>query len=212
MTDNWDDSDDEWDVDDDALDAKLGIKKAEAPAFDDEEDLSLKEKQATDKASQAELKKKGSAMAAKKRDEQDRKEELELAIKAMELEAELEANMSPEERRTLERQRVEDADHALTDDLFGAVDNTKEKSAAISAAQAGDKVVMKDLKDHMKHARKCGECLKVGTNWKEAALAISCAPDTKRYIRMTLKELVDSLTHYISASRLMAKSIWRQSF
>lgn len=120
--------------------------------------------------------------------------------------------MSPEERRTLERQRVEDADHALTDDLFGAVDNTKEKSAAISAAQAGDKVVMKDLKDHMKHARKCGECLKVGTNWKEAALAISCAPDTKRYIRMTLKELVDSLTHYISASRLMAKSIWRQSF
>jgi translation initiation factor 3 subunit J len=169
MTDNWDDSDDEWDVDDDALDAKLGIKKPEN-AFDDEEDLALKEKQATDKASQAELKKKGSAMVAKKRDEQERKEELELAIKAMELEAELEANMSPEERRALERQRVEDADHALTDDLFGAVDNDKEKSAAISTAQAGDKVVMKDLKDHMKHARKCGECLKVGTNWKEAAL------------------------------------------
>ena len=182
MTDNWDDSDDEWDVDDDALDEKLGIKKAEATGFEDEEDLAVKEKQATDKASQAELKKKGSAMAAKKRDEQDRKEELELAIKAMELEAEMEANMSPEERRTLERQRVEDADNALTDDLFGGVDNSKEKSAAISAAQAGDKVVMKDLKDHMKHARKCGECLKVGTNWKEAALAISCAPNKKRYV------------------------------
>ena len=181
MTDNWDDSDDEWDVDDDALDAKLGIKKTGAAGFEDEEDLALKEKQATDKASQAELKKKGGAMAAKKRDEQDRKEELELAIKAMELEAEMEANMSPEERRTLERQRVEDADNALTDDLFGTVDNSKEKNAAISAAKAGDKVVMKDLKDHMKHARKCGECLKVGTNWKEAALAISCAPDKKRY-------------------------------
>jgi translation initiation factor 3 subunit J len=177
---NWD-SDDDWDVGDDEIDAKLGIKKA-GNDFDDEEDLALKEKQATDKASHAELKKKGSVMAAKKRDEQERKEELELARKAMELEAEMEANMSPEERRTLERQRVEDADNALTDDLFGSVDNSKQKSAAIATAQAGDKVVMKDLKDHMKHARKCGECLKVGTNWKEAALVISCAPDKKRYL------------------------------
>lgn len=211
MTDNWDDSDDEWDVDDDALDAKLGIKKAGAGGFEDEEDLAVKEKQATDKASQAELKKKGSAMAAKKRDEKDRKEELELAIKAMELEAEMEANMSPEERRTLERQRVEDADNALTDDLFGAVDNSKAKSAAITAAQAGDKVVMKDLKDHMKHARKCGECLKVGTNWKGAALAISCAPD-RDVLRTALTGLVNSRLTHFSAFSPMAKSIWRQSF
>ena len=48
MADNWDDSDDEWDVDYDALDAKLGITQ-EGNDFDDEEDLALKEKAAADK-------------------------------------------------------------------------------------------------------------------------------------------------------------------
>jgi translation initiation factor 3 subunit J len=157
MGDNWDDSDDEWDVDDDALDAKLGIKTEEAPKFDDEEDLAVKEKAAQDKAQQADLKKKGSALQAKRQAEKEREEELEIARKAMELEAEMEANLSPDERRALERQRIEDADHALTDDLFGAVDKM-----AVSAPQgAGDKVVMKDMKDHMKHARKVAECMKV---------------------------------------------------
>ena len=148
MTDNWDDSDDEWDVDDDALDAKLGIKKDEpANNFDDEEDLALKEKAASDKARHDDLKKKGTALAEKKRAEKERAEELELARKAMELEAEMEANLSIDERRALERKRVEEADNALTDDLFGAVDGSSAKSAAIAAQQAGDAVVMKDLKD-----------------------------------------------------------------
>ena len=160
MTDNWDDSDDEWDVDDDALDAKLGLNKP-SNNFDDEEDLALKEKAAADKARNDDLKKKGNALAAKKAAEKERAEELEIARKAMELEAEMEANMSIDERRALERKRVEEADNALTDDLFGSVDGGAAKSAAIAAQQAGDAVVMKDLKDHMKHARRVGDCMKV---------------------------------------------------
>ena len=159
MTDNWDDSDDEWDVDDDALDAKLGLKKDEpANDFDDEEDLAVEEKAAADKLSQVELKKKGSALAAKKEADKARQEELEIARKAMELEAEMEENMTPDERRALERKRIEEADNALTDDLFGGVEAL---SVSKKAQQAGDKVVMKDMKDHMRHARKVAECLKV---------------------------------------------------
>lgn len=158
MADNWDDSDDDWDVDDDALDAKLGLKKDEpANNWDDEEDLALKEKAAADKAKQESLKKKGSALAAKKQAEKDRQEELEIARKAMELEAEMEANMTPDERRALERRRIEESDNALTDDLFGAVEKM---TVGSKAQQAGDKVVMKDLKDHMKHARKVAQCMK----------------------------------------------------
>jgi acetyl/propionyl-CoA carboxylase alpha subunit len=159
MTDNWDDSDDEWDVDDDALDKKLGLKKDDNN-FDDEEDLALKEQADAEKLMQVDLKKKGSALVAKKNAEKERKEELEIARKAMELEAEMEANMTPDEQRALERQRIEDADNALTDDLFGSVDKM---SVSAGAQQAGDKVVMKDMKDHMKHARKVAECMKVRT-------------------------------------------------
>ena len=162
MADNWDD-DDEWDADDDdAIDAKLGIKKEESTNKDweDEEDLAVQEKAAEDKMRQVELKKKGSALQAKKLAEKEQQEEFEIARKAMELEAEMEANMSPEERQLLERQRIEEADHALTDDLFGAVDKMS-VTGSKEPASAGDKVVMKDLKDHMKHARKVAECMKV---------------------------------------------------
>jgi translation initiation factor 3 subunit J len=162
MADNWDD-DDEWDADDDdAIDAKLGIKKDESTNKDweDEEDLAVQEKAAEDKVRQVELKKKGSALQAKKLAEKEQQEELEIARKAMELEAEMEANMTPEERQLLERQRIEEADHALTDDLFGAVEKMS-VTGSKEPASAGDKVVMKDLKDHMKHARKVAECMKV---------------------------------------------------
>mmetsp|Transcript_9860 Transcript_9860/g.28613 ORF Transcript_9860/g.28613 Transcript_9860/m.28613 type:complete len:254 (+) Transcript_9860:140-901(+) len=156
MADNWDD-DDEWDVDDDELDAKLGLKKDEpANDWEEEEDLAVKEKEAAEKARQADLKKKGSALQAKKQADKEKQEELEIARKVLEAEAEMEAKMTPEERRALERQRIEDADHALTDDLFGAV----EKMNVSKTQTAGDKVIMKDMKDHMKHARKVAECLK----------------------------------------------------
>lgn len=159
MTDTWDDSDDEWDVDDDALDAKLGLSKP-ANNFDDEEDLALKEKAALEQAAKETLKKKGSALAAKRKEEEERKLEIEVARKELEYQAKLESKMSADELRKLERRRVEEADNALTDDLFGAVE--KMTVGGKKAAQpAGDKVIMKDMKDHMKHARKVADCLKV---------------------------------------------------
>merc|ERR1712232_891710 len=123
------------------------------------EDLALKEKAQAAKANNENLKKKGSALAAKKKEEEDRKLELELARKELEYQAEMEAKMTPDELRELERRRVEEADHALTDDLFGAVEKMT-VSGKQAAQQAGDKVVMKDMKDHMKHARKVAECMK----------------------------------------------------
>jgi translation initiation factor 3 subunit J len=166
MADNWDDgSDDEWDVDDDDLDARLGLKKVEGalPAFDDEEDLAVKEKAEADRVQHAELRTKGNALALKRAEEHARREEEELARKAVELEAAMEANLTAEERRELERKRIEEADNELTDDLFGGGDRTRQGTGGTSNAAGGatgDKVVMKDLKDHLKHARRVAECLR----------------------------------------------------
>lgn len=163
---NWDDSDDDWDKsdDDDELNARLGLATAapstnKAPQFDDdEEDLAVLEKTRIDQLKQVSLKKKGNALAAKKKAEEERKEEEELARKAMELEAEMEANMTIDERRVLEKQRVEEADNALTDDLFGGVDSVVATKSG--GAGAGDTVKMTDLKDHLKHARMVAKCMK----------------------------------------------------
>lgn len=89
--------------------------------------------------------------------EKEKQEEIELAKKAMELEAAAEANMTPDELHKLQQQREEQADNAITDDLFGNVDSV---ASPRSAAGAGDQVVLKDMKDHLKHARKVSEALK----------------------------------------------------
>jgi len=159
MTDTWDDSDDDWDASDSELDARLGLKKVEdaLPTFDDEEDLAVKEKAEQAKREQESLKKKGTALAAKKQAEKDRLEELELARKAMELEAEAEANLSPAELKALKQRQVEEADHALTDDLFGGVDDKVGKKGGVDA---GDKLVLTDVKDHLKHARRVSEAFR----------------------------------------------------
>jgi len=165
MGDNWDDgSDDDWDVDDEALDQKLGLAKGAAnnvPTFDDEEDLAIKEREAAEKANQENLKKKGTALQQKRAEEQRKAEELEIARKAMELEAEAEANMSPEELKAFKRRQVEEADNAITDDLFGAVEAARGTDAAKSAAvAAGGALVLKDAKDHLKHARDVAAAMK----------------------------------------------------
>lgn len=108
------------------------------------------------------LKSKGSALAKKKAADAAAKEELELARKAMEMEAEMEANMTPEERRQKERDREEADAMAMADDLFGGVDDrsmSKGPGGPGKAMMSGDKVVMKDLKDHLRHAKKVGECI-----------------------------------------------------
>jgi len=163
MGDEWDDSDDDWDKsdDDNELDRRLGLAKIDAtapPAFDDEEeDLTIKEKEADERANQKVNKTKGSALAKKKAAESAAKEELELAKKAMAVEAEMEANMSPEERRKASLEREERDGEALTDALFGPVKGPAGDRG--KAMTSGDKVEMKDLKDHLRHAKKVGECI-----------------------------------------------------
>jgi translation initiation factor 3 subunit J len=169
MADAWDDSGDDWDADsDDDFAAKLNLPKTaatSAPEFsDEEEDLAVIEKAEAAKASRQTLRAKGNALADKKRKEEERKEELELAKKAMELELEREGNMTAEERRLEERRKVEEGDDELIDDLFGGVDAAapgrgKAVAGGAAAASAGDTVVMKDLKDHLKHARKVSQCI-----------------------------------------------------
>lgn len=165
MGDNWDDSDDDdWDVDDDALDAKLGLNKAPEPVnnFDDEEDLALKEKEEQEARNKIALKKKGSALAAKKQAEKDRADDLEIARKALELEAEMEANMTIDERKIMERKRQEEAELDMMGDAFGGGIADGGVGLGRNVAQnAGDKVIMKDMKDHMKHARKVADAMKV---------------------------------------------------
>jgi len=167
MADNWDDSDDDWDKseDEDEIDRRLGLAKIgnePAPFDDEDEDLTLKDKAADEKASAKLNKAKGSALAKKKAAEAAAKEELELARKAMALEAEMEANMTPEERRQRDREREEADAQAMADDLFGGVDDDGPKGPVVGGGktmQSGDKVVMKDLKDHLRHAKKVGECI-----------------------------------------------------
>ncbi len=167
---SWDDSDDDWDKSDDEMDAKLGLtssaaptaSKSSAPAFDDEEeDLAVIEKARMEKLNSESLRSKGKQRKAREDAERERKEEEELARKAMELEAEMEANMTIDERKIMERKRNEEADLALTGDLFGAVENVRGGPSAGQGMEAGDTVKMKDLKDHLKHARKVAQCLKV---------------------------------------------------
>lgn len=162
MADNWDDSDDDWDADDAQLDAKLGQVKNQATAnFDDEEDLAVKEKEASEKANQAILKKKGTALASRKQAEADKAMEVEIARRSMELEAEAEANMTPDELRKFKRMQIEQADNALTDDLFGGGGGAVSGGGTAAGGGAGGKLVLKDLPSHLKHARKVADAMRV---------------------------------------------------
>ena len=83
MADNWDDgSDDDWDVSDDDLDRRLQGKLGgndDAPNFDDEVDLAVKDRAAAEARALQENKKKGKALAEKKAAEEARKEGEEIA-------------------------------------------------------------------------------------------------------------------------------------
>ena len=123
--------------------------------------MAVKEKAAADKAKMANLKTKGKALAQKKAEEQKRKEEEEIARKVIELEAEEEANMTPAELKAYKQRQIEEADNALTDDLFGAVEGVRGVDAAKTAAAAGGGgVVLNDAKDHLKHARAVSTAMK----------------------------------------------------
>lgn len=164
--DNWDDgSDDDWDKagDDLALPEPPTAASGGAAAWDDEdEDLAVVEKRNAAAAAETEFKKKGSALMLKKELEAEQAMELELAMKAMKMEAEIEANMTPDERRALARQREEAEAAKMADDLFGGggMDGGVGKVGAGTAQAATDTVVMTDLKEYLKHARKVGATMK----------------------------------------------------
>lgn len=159
MADNWDEgSDDDWDVSDDDIDKRLNKLNGPGGVAEEEEDLALKERELEEKAKSQELRVRGNALAAKKAAENARIEEEEIARKAVELEAEAEANLSPEELRLHKQRLIEEADNALTDDLFGNTGNIKEGNAA-AAGSAADALVLKDMKDHLKHARKIAQAM-----------------------------------------------------
>jgi len=214
MTDNWDDSDDDWDNsdDDDELDKRLGLAKIDdsaPPAFDDDEDLTLKEKAAQDKASQVKLKAKGSAFAEKKAADAAAKEELELARKAMAMEAEMEANMTPEDRRQKERERQEADASAMADEMFGGTDDRSKSKGPVSSGRAmqTDKgVVMGDLKDHLRHAKKVGECIQGHEN------VTLCAAFLKEVIEQCKDVLDDdAITDIIKSCNIIKNEKVQQS-
>merc|ERR1712113_238309 len=77
-----------------------------------------------------------------------------------ELEAEMESKMTPQELREQQLKRAEEADNALTDDLFGMPEKPGREMVGGKVMEAGESVKMVDLKDHLKHARKVSQCLK----------------------------------------------------
>lgn len=213
MAENWDDEDgdDDWDVDDDELDKKLGIVKPAAavavavalPTFDDEEDLAVTEKARADKLNRVELSKKGNALLEKKAAEQAAKDEEDLVRKAMALEAAAEASMDPEEFRALQRRQVEEADHALTNDLFGAVDSMSLRGASASGSSSATAVgaatssllQLNDMKDHLKHARTVGTVLtKHGQiHWSTAFFKEALTQSTNALDEDAIAELIKTL-------------------
>eukprot|EP00953_Heterococcus_sp_UTEX-ZZ885_P021608 12051-Heterococcus_DN1.PRE.1 len=76
-------------------------------------------------------------------------------------EAAVQATESSEQRRLRERLRVEEADHGLTEDLFGGGSNSNSKDTAAAAAPAAglDGIPLKTLQDHVKLALELGQKL-----------------------------------------------------
>merc|ERR1712183_278410 len=81
----------------------------------------------------------------------------ELARKVMELEIERESKMTSEERRLLAREREEAAAAEQVGDLFGGVDDNRKN---VVTSKDEDKLVLKDYKDYLKHARNTAAVMK----------------------------------------------------
>jgi len=154
MADWDDDGDDDWDNSDDDMDARLGLTKGD----EEEEDLAILEKNKSDKLDKALLKTKGNALAEKKRLEQERKQEDDIARKVAEMELERESKMTPDELKLLSREREEAAADQQIGDLFGGVDDNRQK--VIAATTTEYNLVMKDYKDYLKHARNTATAMK----------------------------------------------------
>merc|ERR1711957_911302 len=69
---------------------------------------------------------------------------------------EYEANMNEDERRLLQKQRGDEADFALVDELFGGDGG----NPADNRPDAGGALVLKNMKDHLLHAKAIGKCVR----------------------------------------------------
>jgi translation initiation factor 3 subunit J len=118
----------------------------------------LKEKAAQEKVDNVELKKKGSALAAKKKAEEEQKEKEEFARRILEEESAMMSKLSLDEQKEYLRKREMENDIGLLDDSYGG---GRDSSAVGAAQHAGDTVALNDMKDHLKHARKVAEAMKV---------------------------------------------------
>merc|ERR1711892_1508085 len=79
--------------------------------------------------------------------------------------------MTADEKRQLEKRRLNEADDDLVDDFLGGVSGEKTFGSTNNSDRtmgAGDDLELNDLKDHLKHARKVGKCI---TNHKKVHLA-----------------------------------------
>jgi translation initiation factor 3 subunit J len=126
----------------------------------------LVEKANAEKLEAVTLKTKGNALVMKREAEAQRAVELEIAKKAMDLETEMEENMTVDERKALERKRIEDSDFEAASDLFGGVDSGvgmgNGKVAAVVTASADGAIKLDNLKDYLKHAKKLSAAMKKG--------------------------------------------------
>lgn len=157
MPDAWDDSGDEWDADSDddqiaSRLANLNTGPAKKAQVEEEEDLAVIEKAADEKREKALLRNKGIALAAKKAAAKAIKDEEEIMRKSLEYEA----NMNEDERRLLQKQRGDEADFALVDELFGGDGG----NPADNRPDAGGALVLKNMKDHLLHAKAIGKCVR----------------------------------------------------
>lgn len=129
---SWEDSEDEFEVNLDSLDAKLGNKNA----WDDEEDELVVETEVKPAVPSANTLK-------------NKQKELEKAATTLENQVKyaLEEGEGAEDKKARERRQVEEADHALSEDLFGTNTTTKTKSLG-SASGSLAAIALKTKTEH----------------------------------------------------------------
>jgi hypothetical protein len=135
MGDSWEDEDE------DSVAIKLPVPAVVAPeSWEEEEDETLVEQAAAAKAAAARLTRTPAQIEAQRKKELEEEEKLQNQLKFAQL-----ANETLEERVVRERQQVEKADAALTEELFDAVPTAAKRSA--SSGIAG--LVLKTKEDHV---------------------------------------------------------------
>merc|ERR1712232_1272054 len=88
---------------------------------------------------------------------------------------------------------------AMADDLFGGGldDGPSLGGGPVKGIMSGDKVVLKDLKDHLRHAKKVGECM------QGHGKINLCAAFLKEVIQQSKDTLDDAITDIIKTCNVI---------